>query len=229
MRTILTLVWWIIATPLAALVLVPHALLTGNADPLYQVAMRIVRAGMWMSGVRVVIHGRNHLDPRQTYIFMSNHVSNIDPPLLIPLLPKRTSVLVKKELFRIPVLGTAMRVAKLVPVDRHNREAAVQSVRDAAEVIRSGLDMTVFPEGTRSRDGRLLPFKKGPFYLALESGCPVVPVTLAGTHEILPKGRLFLRRGTAELVFHPPLWPSEFPDRDALMEATRAAIASALP
>jgi 1-acyl-sn-glycerol-3-phosphate acyltransferase len=229
MRTLLTLGFWIVATPLAALFVIPYALLTGNSDPLYRVAMWIVRTGIWLSGVRVTVTGRERLVRKQTYIFMANHVSNLDPPLLVPLLPKRTSVLVKKELFRIPVLGIAMRVARLVPVDRHNRDAAIQSVRDATEVIRSGLDMTIFPEGTRSPDGRLLPFKKGPFYLAMESGCPVAPVTILGTQQILPKGSFFLRRGRAEVMFHEPLWPKDFADRESLIEATRAAIESSLP
>lgn len=218
-------------TPLAAAVTLPYAALTGDSDFLYRAGMWVVRVGVKLTGVRVEIAGRERLDPRQTYIFMSNHVSNLDPPLLIPLLPKRTSVLVKKELFRIPVLGYAMRVAKLVAVDRHNRDAAVASVRSAGEVIRQGLDMTVFPEGTRSRDGRLLPFKKGPFYLALETGCPIVPVTLLGTWEILPKGNFLIRpeKAVARIIFHDPLWPKNLPDRDALMAAVRDAIASALP
>lgn len=231
MRTFLTLAFWTVATPLAALITLPYAWLTGNSDFLYRVGMWVVRAGVRLAGIRVEIVGRERLDPKQTYIFMANHASNVDPPVLIPLVPKRTSVLVKKELFRIPVLGYAMHVARLVPVDRHNRDAAISSVRDAAQVIRSGLDMTIFPEGTRSHDGRLLPFKKGPFYLAVETGCPIVPVTILGTYEILPKGKFLIRARAANavLVFHDPIWPRDFADRDALIDSVCARIASALP
>src|SRR5256885_17148463 len=99
------------------------------------------------------------INPSETYIFMCNHVSNLDPPILIPAIPRRTSVLVKKELFQVPILGRAMRMADLVAVDRRNREAAVNSMRAAEEVMARGLNMTGFSEGKRSRDRRLVPFQ----------------------------------------------------------------------
>ncbi len=218
-------------TPLVGLVTLPYAVATGDSSFLYRMGMWVVRVGIRLSGVRVELIGREKLNPKQTYIYMSNHVSNLDPPLLIPLLPNRTSVLVKKELFRIPILGFAMRVAHLVPVDRANRDAAIASMRTAADVIRSGLSMTIFPEGTRSPDGRLLPLKKGPFYLAMDSGCPVVPITLVGTHEILPKGKVLISAGAAraKIIFHAPIAPAGFSDRDELIAAVRDAMASGLP
>jgi 1-acyl-sn-glycerol-3-phosphate acyltransferase len=136
---------------------------------------------------------------------------------------------VKKELFRIPLLGKAMRMASFVPVDRSNREAAIASIQRATEVMRSGVNITVFPEGTRSSDGRLLPFKKGPFHLAMESGIPVVPMTIFGTEKMMPKKTWKITKGTATLIFHPPMQPRDFNDREHLMEAVREKIASALP
>ncbi len=160
---------------------------------------------------------------------MSNHVSNLDPPIEIPRIHERCSVLVKKELFRVPILGTGMRLAKLVPVDRSNREAAIESVREGVAVLRTGLHMLIYPEGTRSPDGKLLPFKKGPFHLAIESGVPVLPMTILGTYEAWPKHRFALRPGTVTVVYHPAIDPRNYADRDALMEAVRESIASALP
>jgi 1-acyl-sn-glycerol-3-phosphate acyltransferase len=121
-----------------------------------------------------------------------------------------------------------MRMASLVPIERRNKEAAIASVRAAADVLRSGLSMVVFPEGTRSPDGHLLPFKKGPFHMAMETGAPVVPVTVQHTETLLPKNSFRLRPGTATVVFHSPIAPAQFSSRDELMEHVRESISSAL-
>ncbi len=229
LRALLAVSFWAITVPLGALLTFPWAFLTGSADFLYRTAMWLARSGVRLSGVRVEIRGRERFDSGRTYIFMCNHTSNLDPPIVVPAIPRRTSVLVKKELFRVPVLGPAMRLGDLVPVDRANREAAIASVERAAAVMNKGLNMTVFPEGTRSYDGKLLPFKKGPFYLAMETGVPVIPMTIVGSHELWPKGRFGIAKGTVIVDFHEPLDPLRFSDREALMAAVRASIESALP
>jgi len=223
------LAFWALALPVAALLAFPWTLLTRNASFLYRVGMRSAWTGIRLAGVRVRTVGMERLDRQGTYIFMSNHVSNLDPPILLPLIPGRTSVMAKKELFDYPLLGRAMRLGSLVPVDRGNRDAGIAAVRAAGEVIRQGINMTIFVEGKRSFDGKLLPFKKGPFYLAMECGVPLVPVTIVGTHEIMPKRRFSIRPGTATIVFHEPIDPKDFGDRDSLMAKVRAAIDSGLP
>ena len=228
-RSILALAFWAIVTPAAALVAFPWTLLTASAMPTYRAAMWIAFTGIRIAGIKVEVEGMDRIEPTRAYIFMSNHTSNLDPPLLIPLIPRRTSVLVKKELFRIPVLAQAMRIGSLVPVDRSHRERAIESLREAEKVLRAGISMTIFVEGTRSWDGQLLPFKKGPFYLAMESGIPVVPITIAGTHELWPKGRRFPRPGTVRVIFHEPIEPEAVGDRELLMARVRESIASALP
>jgi 1-acyl-sn-glycerol-3-phosphate acyltransferase len=229
MRTIVMLVFWAICTPIAALIAFPWTFITRNADFLYWCGITIARLGLRIAGLRVRVHGLENLDPQGTYIFMANHASNIDPPALLPILPKRTSVLVKKELFRIPVLGQAMRIGSLVPVDRTNRERAIASLDAASEVMKRGINMTIFVEGTRSHTGKLLPFKKGPFYLAERTQVPVVPVTIANTYELQPKGQRFAKPGTVDIYFHAPIPPQEFGEMPELMEKVRSAIATALP
>jgi 1-acyl-sn-glycerol-3-phosphate acyltransferase len=156
-------------------------------------------------------------------------VSNLDPPITIPLIPRRTSVLVKKELFSVPILGRAMRIGSLIPVDRGNRNAGIESVRLAKQVVQQGINMSIYVEGHRSFDGKLLPFKKGPFYLAMECGVPVVPVTIAGTHYLMPKGRFGIKPGVATVIFHAPIEPSDFGSRECLMEKVRLVIEDGLP
>ena len=228
-RALFLLAFWTFSIVVIDLPLVIYAAFTGNASPLYKATATMLRRGVLLVGVKIEVRGREYLKPGLTYIFMSNHVSNLDPPALIPVIPGRCSALVKKELFRVPVFGTGMKLGDYVPVDRSDHEAAVESVQAAITVLRKGLHMVIYPEGTRSGDGRLMPFKKGPFHLAMDSGFPVVPVTMLGTYESWPKGRFALRPGTATVVFHPPLDPRQFAGRDELMMAVRDAINSALP
>ena len=228
-RAIALLSFWGISILLVGPLLVIYAVLTGNADRLYYTACGLARLGVLLVDVKIEVRGLEYLEPGHNYIFMSNHVSNLDPPVMIPVIPGRCSVLVKKELFRVPILGTGMRLGDLVPVDRGDRQAAIEGVQAATAVLRKGLHMVIYPEGTRSSDGRLLPFKKGPFHLAMDSGVPVVPVTILGTYESWPKTRFALRPGTATVVFHPPIIPHDFADREELTKAVWKTIASALP
>jgi 1-acyl-sn-glycerol-3-phosphate acyltransferase len=215
--------------PMIGLIGIPWTFITGSVDRLYWAAMWAAYTGVKLAGVEVELRGYDDFDHKGTYIFMCNHVSNLDPPIVIPLIPRRTSVLVKKELFRIPILAHAMRLARFVPVDRRNRDAAIASIQAATEVLRSGINMSVFPEGTRSPDGKLLPFKKGPFHLAMESGVPILPISIYGTEALMGKGSWALEKGRVTVVFHQPIIPSDFADRERLTEAVRNTIAGVLP
>jgi 1-acyl-sn-glycerol-3-phosphate acyltransferase len=223
------LTFWSLALPVAALLGFPWTFLTRDISFLYRISMWGAWTGVKMAGVKVEASGLEKLDPSLTYIFMSNHTSNLDPPILLPLIPRRTSVMAKKELFSYPILGETMRMGSLVPVDRGNRDAGIAAVRAAAEVVRQGINMTIYVEGKRSFDGKLLPFKKGPFYLAMECGVPVVPVTIVGTHDLMPKARFQISPGTVKVIFHDPIAREEFGDRDRLMERVRHVINNALP
>lgn len=214
----------------AAVVFIPWAVVTGNANPLYNVSQRIVRAALRLARIRVHVTGREQVPGHTACIFMSNHVSNLDPPALIPQIPGRTSAFLKRSLMKIPVLGYGMKLGEFVPVDRSGRvESAIESVAAAKRVLAKGIHITTFVEGTRSRDGRLLPFKKGPFYLAMETGAPCVPVSIYGTETMMAKGSMRVRPGTAHIVFHAPIDPGQFANREDLMDAVRAAIAAGLP
>jgi 1-acyl-sn-glycerol-3-phosphate acyltransferase len=228
-RTILMLSFWVVAVPVAALIFFPWVLITGNILPLYHAGIWAAWTGVHLAGVKVQTAGLERLDPKRTYVFMANHASILDPPILLPLVPGRTSVIVKRELFNYPILGKAMRMASLVPVDRGNRDAGITAVNTAADVVKQGIHMTIFVEGSRSFDGKLLPFKKGPFYLAEECKAPVVPVTISGTHAVMPKKRSSIKPGLVTVTFHPPIEPPEFGTRENLMEKVRSAISSGLP
>jgi 1-acyl-sn-glycerol-3-phosphate acyltransferase len=216
---------------LAGLFGIPYSLVVGNVRLLYRVVVKaIVRIGVRAAGIRVEVTGLENVPSGVSCIFLSNHVSNLDPPVLLPVIPGMTSVLLKKELMRIPVLGMAMRMGKFVPVERgNNREAAKRSVEAAAEALRSGLHMLIFAEGTRSKDGRLANFKRGPFYLAEATGAPIVPVAISGTQTMMRKGSAAITPGVARVQMLKAIYPAEFGTREELMGAVRGAIAAALP
>src|SRR3984885_12726203 len=148
-RTLAMLGFWTLAAPVAALIGFPWTFISGDVSLLYRMFMIGAWNGVRLTGVRVETVGLDKLDPARTYIFMSNHVSNIDPPIMIPLIPRRTSVMVKKELFSYPLLGKTMRLGSLIPVDRGNREAGIAAVRSAAAVLRQGINMIIYVEGHR--------------------------------------------------------------------------------
>jgi 1-acyl-sn-glycerol-3-phosphate acyltransferase len=216
--------------PIAGILGIPYTLLVGDISLLYRVAMWIVRTGIRASGIKVVVTGREHLPVSQSCIYMCNHVSNLDPPVIIPNLPGRCSVLLKKELMSIPILGTAMRLAQFVPVERGSRrDAAKASVEAAAGALRSGLSILVFPEGTRSLDGRLAGFKKGPFFLAEQTGAPIVPIAISGTERMMSKGSVWIKPGVARVQMLEAIDSRAYATREELMAAVHDALAAALP
>ena len=213
----------------AALVGIPYSLLKGNIRTMYRWAMFTMRVGLRAGGIKVIIEGAENIPAGQSCIFLSNHVSNLDPPILLPAIPGMCSVFLKKSLMSVPFLGIAMRMAKYVPVSRgHSRAEAEQSVAIAADALRSGMHIFIFPEGTRSPDGKLLPFKKGAFFLAAEANAPMVPIIIQGTAQMMRKGSFKVFPGTATVRFLPAIHPQDFTTREALMDAVRLEMQTAL-
>jgi 1-acyl-sn-glycerol-3-phosphate acyltransferase len=213
----------------SALIFIPLTMITGNVVPLYNVANFIVRVAYRLAGIRVETEGLERV-PKTACIFMANHLSNLDPPALIPRIPGRTAAFSKRSIMKIPALGYAMKLADFIPVDRKGSvESAQESIAAARRVLERGVHITTFVEGTRSRDGRLLPFKKGPFYLAKQTGAPCIPVSIYGTESMMAKGSLRIQPSTAHIIFHAPIDPADFATREELLRAVRAAIASGLP
>jgi 1-acyl-sn-glycerol-3-phosphate acyltransferase len=213
-----------------ALLFIPWCWLTGNVFPLYKGTRFMLSSSCRIAGVRLRPQGLDRIPRDRACIFMSNHVSNLDPPALISLIPGRTSAFMKRSLMNLPILGTGFRQGEFIAVDRSgNPSDAQRSVADAQRVLAKGIHITTFVEGTRSPDGRMLPFKKGPFFLAKASGAPCLPVSIYGTETILRKGSLRMHPGPAHVIFHEPIDPANYATREELTQAVRAAIASGLP
>jgi 1-acyl-sn-glycerol-3-phosphate acyltransferase len=160
---------------------------------------------LWASGIKVRAKGQENVDPHFPRIYMTNHQSYFDIFALLACLPVNFKFILKQELMRIPFLGIAMRRARYIGIERKDPRKAVQSINEAAEKIKSGASVLIFPEGTRSIDGRLQPYKKGGFHLALRSGCDIVPVTICDSYRIVPKGSLKVNKGDFSMHIGKPI------------------------
>jgi 1-acyl-sn-glycerol-3-phosphate acyltransferase len=204
--------------------------LTGSQDLMYRASMGTVAFMLRAVGVRVHLEGQENI-PAGTCIFAANHVSNIDALAFAPHIPRRVSLLLKKELFRMPILGFGMRMAKFVVVDRESRQGAANSLKDSLRYLSEGLSLALYPEGTRSPDGRLMPFKRGAFVMALQAGVPIVPVSIAGARKLMPKGTWAIHPGEMTIRFGHPIDPSAYTTatlRD-LLNRVHEAVAAGLP
>ena len=222
-------VWTVLGLP-AAIVGIPLTLLTRNIGWMYRAGQRVGYLGLRAAGIRFHVEGREHIPVARPCLFMANHVSNLDPNTLLAFLPGTPSVMLKSSLMRIPLLGRAMALGRFVPVERNGSREDIARAKQASEdALSSGLSMLVFVEGTRSRTGRLLPFKRGPFHLAQNTRTPIVPVVVYGTESMMRKGSLRVTPGTAHVRFLPAIDPADYPNRNDLLAAVRNAMLAALP
>ncbi len=219
----------LITTPFCAGVAMLVALIRRRPVQLWP-AIGWSRAMLWAAGSSVAYRGLDESVAHSPCIFVSNHLSNADIWAVIPALPYETKFIAKASLFKIPLLGWGMASAGFIPIDRHDRRGAIASLQRAADRIAGGDSVIVFPEGTRSLDGRLAPFKKGPFHLAAQARVPIVPVVIRGTWEILPPGSWRVTPGKIVVTFLPaiPAATGAVDDAERLRRLTHERIAEEL-
>jgi 1-acyl-sn-glycerol-3-phosphate acyltransferase len=216
----------VVVSPIA----IALAWLSGDTVIIYRLARFCIRVAGWIAGVRVRIRGAEKIPAEGPCFFLSNHLSNCDVPALAHALPRDFRGLTKMEVMRLPVLSIILKRVSFVPVDRRDPNQARAAIDRGAALLRQGLSFLAFPEGTRSRDGRLGEFKKGVFVMAIKGQKPVVPVTVLNSAVIQPRGSYRIKPGTIEVIFHDPI-PTEgmsISARDRLIELTRAGIAQSM-
>jgi 1-acyl-sn-glycerol-3-phosphate acyltransferase len=216
---------------IAGLPLLLLSAITRNTDILYKASLLGARMALRLAGVKVIVEGREKIPAGRSVVFMSNHQSNCDPPALAANLPP-VLILAKKEVFRIPILGRGMRMRGFIPVDRKSRERAFAAVDQAVESLKKGYSFLAYPEGTRSRDGRLQAFKKGVFVMAIKAGVPIMPISVSGGSKIIRKGEFRVRPGTLRITIHDPVPTADYAVSDhtkVAAQVSRAILAGLTP
>jgi 1-acyl-sn-glycerol-3-phosphate acyltransferase len=191
-----------------------YAAIRGNGDQVYRFGTLGGRMALWLAGTRLEVHGLDQIPSHRSVVFMANHQSNFDPPALLAVLPPAL-VLVKREFFRVPILG---------------REQALEAVEKGVQALKAGKSFLVYPEGTRSPDGRLQSFKKGVFVMAIKAGAPIVPISVSGSNKLMPKGKFVMRPGRVRITLHEPVATegSSVEDRQLIIDRVRQAILAGL-
>jgi len=225
-RTLYIAIWVGFATLVLGLLAIVLSFFIRSGDPIHKIARCWGKSILMVSRIKVSVNGFSNIDPSVPYIYMPNHQSNFDIPVLLGHLRVQFRWLAKVELFKIPIFGNAMRKAGYISIDRYHRESAFESLQIAAQKIKAGVSVLIFPEGTRSRDGKIRPFKKGGFVLAVDSGVPIVPVVITGTRRIMTKGKFQVNPGHVHMFIHKPIDTSAYTrkTKEALMESVRRVI-----
>lgn len=222
-------VWALVTVPLIVTGILLAVPFLGRRRAFYAVGPMFARGMAWFCHVPFTLQGWDRMpedirEGRQPVIFMSNHESQMDPPILVAALPLPAVYIAKQELKYVPFIGWAARVAGVIFIDRGDRDRAIRSIHAAAMEIRGGKNVVIFPEGTRSRTGQMLPFKKGGFALAQDAGVPIIPMATVGGFQVLPSGSLRIRPGRYTLLMGEPVHPSDYASRESLMKEVRGRI-----
>lgn len=222
--------WIIFASSVVTFGLSLTAIVSGLINPYSNFTNSIVRfwarSLLYIAGIKINVIGLDKIDPKQPYVFMSNHQSTFDIMTCLAVLPGAARFLAKKELFRIPIFAQGMKAVGMIPIDRSNSKKARASLEKAVEEIKDGVSVIIFPEGTRTRDGKIQPFKKGGFILAIQGGIPIAPMVLTGAMQVMQKKDLHLQKGAITIEFLDPIDTSNYSydQRNQLIDSIRDKI-----
>jgi 1-acyl-sn-glycerol-3-phosphate acyltransferase len=225
-RTLFIYICVVLVTFVFGLAAIFVSFFSRSGNTAHKVAYGWAKSIIGFSGVKVNVTGVENIHPENSYIYMCNHQSNFDIPVLLAYLPVQFRWLAKAELFKIPVFGQGMRGAGYISIDRSDQESAFRSISEAAQKIKNGVSVMIFPEGTRSKDGKIKSFKKGGFVLAVDSGIPIVPVIIKGTYAIMSKGNLRINPGPVDLEIQKPIETCGYTreSKEALMDRVKTVM-----